>query len=110
MSHAAETNHVSQKAGCRKCKGMVGMGWPLSPDQLAGEGEDRVIDFLKQKKHPAKQPLVQSAITGTSSSNFYPVLFDETNGPRICSVALKMQGAAGPSGLDASCWKRMYTS
>ena len=81
----------------------------LSPYQLAGEGEDRVIDILK-KKHPAAQPLVQSAIIEASDTNFHPVLFDEINGPLIRSVALKTQGSAGPSGLDAAGWKRMCTS
>ena len=85
-------------------------GGTLSPDQLAGEGEDRVIDILK-KKHPAAQSLVQLAITGTSQkSNFYPVTLDEIYGPLIRSVALKMQGSAGQSGVDAASSKCTCTS
>ena len=38
------------------------------------------------------------------------MLFDEINGPLICSAALKTQRLAGPSGLDAADWKHMCTS
>ena len=42
-----------------------------------------------------------------SITETHPVLFD---GPFIRSVALRMDGAAGPSGVDAAGWKRMCTS
>ena len=38
------------------------------------------------------------------------ILFDRLDAVRLCRVALKLHGAAGPSGLDASAWRRMCTS
>ena len=38
------------------------------------------------------------------------MIIEELNGILIRSVAMSMQGAAGPSGLDAAFWKRMYTA
>ena len=40
----------------------------------------------------------------------HPVLFDRTNAVAICDAALRTEGAAGSSGIDASGWKRMCTS
>ena len=40
----------------------------------------------------------------------HPVIFDVIDGQLIRSMMLKMDGAAGPSGLDATAWKRMCTS
>ena len=81
-------------------------GGLLTPDQPVGDGTDKVIDILK-KKHPPQQPLVQSVLTTESSNVFHPVIFEETNGSLIRSVALRVQGTAEPSGLDAACWRRM---
>ena len=41
---------------------------------------------------------------------FHPVIFEKLNGSLIRSVALRVQGAAGPSGLDAACWRQMCTA
>jgi len=38
------------------------------------------------------------------------VLFDRIDGDAIQSTALKTDGAAGPSGLDAAAWRRLCTS
>ena len=40
----------------------------------------------------------------------YPVTFDQLTGPLIRTTALKMKGAAGPSGIDALGWRRLCTS
>ena len=37
-------------------------------------------------------------------------MFEVIDGQLIRSTVLKMDGAAGPSGLDAAAWKRMCTS
>ena len=41
---------------------------------------------------------------------FHPVIFDALDGALIRGVALRTQGAAGPSGLDAFSWRRLCTS
>ena len=46
----------------------------------------------------------------TSGQDLHPVIFDQFDGSLICSTLMKMDGAAGPSGLDTSCWKRLCTA
>ena len=38
------------------------------------------------------------------------ILFEQIDGLMIRSTALKTNGAAGPSGLDAAAWKRLCSS
>ena len=40
----------------------------------------------------------------------HPTMFDEINGLCILKSALKAEGGAGPSGVDASLWRRMCRS
>ena len=37
-------------------------------------------------------------------------MFDALNGVSIRCAALRTKGAAGPSGVDAFCWRRLCTS
>ena len=64
------------------------------------------------KKHPPKQPPRPSALIEPDSPppEPHPVMFEVIDGQLIRSTVLKMDGAAGPSGLDAAAWKRMCTS
>ena len=64
------------------------------------------------KKHPPKQPprlssLIESDLPPPEP---HPVMFEVIDGQLIHSTVLKMDGAAGPSGLDAAAWKCMCTS
>ena len=40
----------------------------------------------------------------------HPVIFDRIDATSVRTAALKTKGAAGPSGLDAHCWRRLSTS
>ena len=40
----------------------------------------------------------------------HAIIFDAIDGLLIRKMALKSTGSAGPSGLDASAWKRLCTS
>ena len=64
------------------------------------------------KKHPPGQPAHPEALKPLSSggSDFHPVIFDAPDGTVIRSAALRTQGSAGPSGLDAYGWRRLCTS
>ena len=64
------------------------------------------------KKHPPKQPLKPSAIisSDTLSNEPHSVLFERIDSELIRRTILRMDGAAGPSGLDAAAWKRLCTS
>ena len=70
-----------------------------------------VCDVLHQK-HPPKQPLKKSTIITPDIPlvESHPVQFDEINAQVIQSTILKMNGAAGPSGLNAALWKHLCTS
>ena len=76
--------------------------------QVAPHAHETVREALL-KKHPSAEPPRQSAlVTGETPANDpHPVLFDGIDGDMIQSTALKTDGAAGPSGLDAAAWRRM---
>ena len=40
----------------------------------------------------------------------HPVLYERIDGPLSHSIALKTEGAAGPSGIDAAGWRRLLAS
>ena len=49
-------------------------------------------------KHPNKPPIVEEAIA------------TDYGGEAICACALKTNGSAGPSGINAAGWRRICTS
>ena len=57
-------------------------------------------------KHPAnhlpKPSLLVSPSTTLSAPPFHPVLFDHLGGSLIHHTILRMDGAAGPSGIDVA--------
>ena len=62
------------------------------------------------KKHPKKRPPVSSTLVDDSVDSPHFILFDQLDAIRVRRVAVKFHIAAGPSGLDASAWRRMCTS
>ena len=89
---------------------------PLRLDsQTAPDSSDATPETVRgvlQKKHPPPQPLKHSSLMTADVPITEPhsVLFDKIDGQLIRSTALRMDGAAGPSGLDAAAWKRLCTS
>ena len=65
-----------------------------------------------QTKHPSGHAAFPEALLTSAPSPppSHPVIFDQLQGSTIRSAALKTNGAAGPSGLDASSWRRLCTS
>ena len=51
-----------------------------------------------------------SPLCDKSSQEPHPVMFELINGALICDTALKTEGGAGPSGIDAAGWRWMVTS
>ena len=85
-------------------------GGMLSLDsQVAPDSEETVREAL-MKKHPPAEPLTKSALLTGEISEPHPILFDAIDGELIQSTALRTEGAAGPSGLDAAAWRRMCSS
>ena len=70
-----------------------------------------VREILKEKQ-PPPHPLCSNTLQSSPDPTIetHPVLFERIDGELIRSVALKTQGAAGPSGVDAWGWRRLCTS
>ena len=73
--------------------------------------EKTVLDALKEK-HPSSKPAYEKALMGEvePSPCFHPVAFSQITGDAIKRAALRTEGAAGPSGIDALAWRRLCTS
>ena len=78
-------------------------------DSVDGEGSS-VLDTLRSK-HPPPGKLDTAAFVTTDLEppEVHPILFDCLTGQSIRNAALRTQGSAGPSGVDASGWRRMCT-
>ena len=70
-----------------------------------------VLDALKDK-HPKGRNLNAEALVTTTKEPplVHPILFESLNGSAIRAAALRTQGAAGLSGVDAAGWRRMCAS
>ncbi len=64
----------------------------------------KVKDILESKHPPA---LYDSVIHSDPPPSVHPIVFDALDAPTIRTAALHTNGAAGPSGLDAHCWRRL---
>lgn len=73
------------------------------------DGTHTVRDVLIEK-HPPGQPAHADAIINDDPAEVHPVLFESIDVSLIRSAALRTSGAAGLSGLDAACWRRLCTS
>ena len=70
-----------------------------------------VLESLKSK-HPAAKPASSNALPTESCEppQIHPVVYDSIDASTIRSAALNTKGSAGPSGLDAHCWRRLCTA
>ena len=70
-----------------------------------------VLDALKLK-HPIGADPQDDALVDEAASppDTHPVVFDSIQGKTIRAAALRTEGAAGPSGIDAHGWRRLCTS
>ena len=83
---------------------------PLPLNQMI---DGRSVHDILHEKHPHARPLHTSALLQQeleSQAPFHPLIFEEIDGLCILKAALKAGGGAGPSGLDASLWRRMCCS
>ena len=63
------------------------------------------------EKHPLSRPATKEAlIQSEAPPHPHPIIFEALDASKVRTPALRTQGAAGPSGLDAHCWRRLCTS
>ena len=75
-------------------------------------GESTVFDELI-KKHPDPSPVTSLGLVTSSATSFqscHPIIFECLDGDLIRRTALRIEGSAGPSGVDALGWRRLCTS
>ena len=85
---------------------------PLSLDEIVDDRSGRTVREILEEKHPDASPGQPEAILSNelTCDDFHPVLFDSITAEVIRSSALHTEGAAGPSGVDAMCWRRLCTA
>ena len=76
---------------------------------LTPRGLEPVLDELKAK-HPLRNEVNPDAVLSEPERDFHPVVFECIDAEFIRKAALRTNGGAGPSGADASFWKRICTS
>ena len=80
--------------------------------EINGE-QRRVFDILKDKHPQSPAPAHPDALVDEALADsplFHPVLFEQITGDTIRSAALRTEGSAGPSGIDATGSRRMCTA
>ena len=67
-------------------------------------GNDRtVFDGLREKHPEPREAHIEALVTTTDDPpEVHPVLFEQLTGQTIRNAALRTQGSAGPSGIDAA--------
>ena len=87
------------------CRGKV-----LRLEDIATDGQT-VLETLRGK-HPSSQPCsVDALITSDADpSTVHPVVYEAIDAHCIRRATLQTFGAAGPSGTDAACWRKLCTA
>ena len=90
-------------------------GAPLPLDsQVETNRTHKSVREVLQEKHPCQQHAKSAALidqnTRQPTDEPHPILFEKIDGQLIRSMALRTDGSAGPSGMDAAAWKRLCTS
>ena len=87
-------------------------GPPLALDEkVETNGKIQTVRDVLKLKHPKGAPISPSAIVSVPSPvEPHPVIFDHITGPLVRSIALRTEGAAGPSGIDAQGWRCLCSS
>ncbi|CAB3993778.1 Hypothetical predicted protein, partial [Paramuricea clavata] len=80
----------------------------LTCDSCVAPDNPKIVRQVLLEKHPPNIPPVQSAIlNGDCNMEPHPVIFYGIDGALIQNTAIKTEGAAWPSGLDAMAWRRL---
>ena len=69
----------------------------------------KTLEQLKQK-HPQRRGADLEIMLPDKPEEIHPIKFDSIDAENVRKAALKTRGGAGPSGLDADGWKRIFIS
>ena len=111
--YTKDDSSLASKFSCLMFNGKVKDALRLLSSESQGNVLHLNSDVLSSliNKHPKKQPPDLTALIDSPPGDLsHPIMFDQMDAIRVCRIALKLHEAAGPSGLDASAWKRMCTS
>ena len=86
--------------------GLLHLNDPVNPDDPSSLS---VKDVLISK-HPPAQPVHHDCVLPEDPQEPHPIIFDSIDANAIRSAALRVNGAAGPLGLDAHEWRRLCQS
>ena len=84
-------------------------GRVLHLDDIISSDEQKSVRDILRDKHPPSQSVHPESIVPGDPQTIHPV-FDSIDASVVRSAALKTNGAAGPSGIDAHGWRRLCTS
>ena len=82
-------------------------GTPIALDKVITSSTGSVtVRGILQKKCPSSRPVSHSALLpeDETPSPPHPILFDSITDQLIRTIAMRTEGAAGPSGMDAADW------
>ena len=74
--------------------------------------KETVLDILKAKHPPGAAALPETLVDDdeVDPPEFHPVIFNNITAEAVREAAIRCNGSAGPSGLDAAAWQRMCTA
>ena len=87
-------------------------GGVLSLDMIVPDTGKTVQQVLKEKHPRAEVPEPYALLSGVGqqTTGYHPVIFQQVTAETIRAAALRLQGRAGLSGIDAYGWRRLVTS
>ena len=90
--------------------GVLPLNSTISPNLHSIQPTPHTVREVLIEKHPPGQPAYPEILLTPPAQEPHPVLFDQLDGEAIRTAALKIEGAAGPSGVDANGWRRLCIS
>ena len=84
-------------------------GAPLSVHDPAGE-DKTVLDVLREKHPTCQDDISELIVQDSGTMQFHSQIFEALDYEATQKTAVKTDGSAGPSGVDARGFRRMYTS
>ena len=84
-------------------------GGVLRMDDIIDGNSPKTVHDVLREKHPPPAPVRDRALLKTDPVPVNPIMFDKITPELIRKLGRRMQGSAGPSGLDADAWCRLLT-